>query len=81
MRPRLFDTVVTLRDIPEVGIGIGTIGVIVAIFDEPDEAYEVEFADEEGRTIAQTALRSEDFELQPATAAIDCNAEGRKEDR
>lgn len=36
-------------------------GTIVALFAEPEEAYEVEFCDERGGTVAQLALRPDQF--------------------
>lgn len=81
MRPKLLDTIVTLRNLPEAGIKSGTVGVVISIFDKPDETYEVEFADDEGRTIAQVVLRSMDFEILPAIAAVSCVDERPEEDR
>ncbi len=52
-----------LEDIPSEGLCSGSLGVIVAVFSEPEEAYEVEFCDEEGVTVAQLALRSSQFEV------------------
>lgn len=50
------DTVVLKVDIPEEGLKAGTVGVVVADFTEPNEAYEVEFCDDEGDMLAQLAL-------------------------
>ncbi|RUJ53442.1 DUF4926 domain-containing protein [Pseudomonas aeruginosa] len=52
-----------LEDIPSEGLCSGSLGVIVAVFSKPEEAYEVEFCDEEGVTVAQLALRSSQFEV------------------
>ena len=52
-----------LEDIPSEGICSGSLGVIVAVFSEPEEAYEVEFCDEKGATTAQVALRPSQFEI------------------
>ena len=52
-----------VEDIPSEGLCSGSLGVIVAVFSEPEEAYEVEFCDEEGVTVAQLALRSSQFEV------------------
>jgi hypothetical protein len=52
-----------LEDIPSEGICSGSLGVIVAVFSEPEEAYEVEFCDEKGATTAQVALRPSQFEV------------------
>lgn len=63
MRPNTLDTIKILRPLPEEGVEAGAVGVIIAIFDDPDEAYEVEFSDEEGRSVAQVVLQREDFDL------------------
>ncbi|CCP19096.1 DUF4926 domain-containing protein [Stenotrophomonas maltophilia] len=52
-----------LEDIPSAGIYRGSIGVVVAVFSEPEEAYEVEFCDGDGASIAQIALRPAQFEV------------------
>ncbi|MBU3057517.1 DUF4926 domain-containing protein [Pseudomonas indica] len=52
-----------LEDIPSEGICSGSLGVIVAVFSEPEEAYEVEFCNEKGATTAQVALRPSQFEV------------------
>jgi hypothetical protein len=39
----------------------GSLGVVVATFLQPEEAYEVEFTDDHGQTIAQVTLRPEQF--------------------
>ncbi|WP_097304338.1 DUF4926 domain-containing protein [Pseudomonas chlororaphis] len=56
------DVVRLIEDIPSEGVFRGRLGVIVAVFSEPEEAYEVEFCNEEGVTIAQVVLRSSQFE-------------------
>ncbi len=38
---------------------MGSIGAIVFEYEEPIEAYEVEFCNEDGETIAQTVLKPE----------------------
>jgi Domain of unknown function (DUF4926) len=53
---KLLDTVATVRDIPEFGIEAGAVGVIVEVFTDPEEAYEVEFCNENGETIAMVPL-------------------------
>ncbi|HEY0736315.1 MAG TPA: DUF4926 domain-containing protein [Herpetosiphonaceae bacterium] len=56
--------VVTLRqDIPEAGLTPGEQGTIVFIFEEPELAFEVEFVDDQGSTIAQLALTRNTFDL------------------
>lgn len=53
---RVNDTVQLLVDLPEDSLQKGAIGVIVMAYDEPIEAYEVEFCDELGMTTAQVVL-------------------------
>lgn len=59
--PRLHDTVRLVEPVSDGSVRVGAIGVIVAIFSVPEEAYEVEFANPEGETIAQIALRPNEF--------------------
>jgi len=42
------DVVEVLEDLPEYDIKKGEIGVVVEAFDNPDEAYDLEFVDESG---------------------------------
>jgi hypothetical protein len=44
------------KDIPERGLARGTRGAVVQVFDEPDEAYEIEVVDESGDTRAEFAV-------------------------
>jgi len=57
--PELFDVVELIVDIPEQGLYAGVQGTIVEC--HPDAAYEVEFADEHGETLALLALRQHQF--------------------
>jgi hypothetical protein len=52
--PRLLDVVALLSDLPEHGLVRGQVGTVVELL---DDAYEVEFSDDEGRTYAQLAIR------------------------
>lgn len=54
---KLLDTVALLEDLPERKLKRGEVGTVVEIL-APD-AYEVEFCDDEGRTYAQFALRTD----------------------
>lgn len=63
MRPKINDAVQLIDEIPSESLAKGAIGVIVEEFSEPEEAYEVEFCDEDGVTIAQIALRPNQFTL------------------
>ena len=53
------DVVKLMVDIPEEGLNTGAIGVVVVEFSDPNEAYEIEFCDDEGETITQLALLPE----------------------
>ncbi|MDQ4682545.1 MULTISPECIES: DUF4926 domain-containing protein [Stenotrophomonas maltophilia group] len=57
------DVVRLLEDIPSEEICRGSTGVVVALFSEPEEAYEVEFCDEHGASTVQVALRPSQFEI------------------
>ena len=52
----LFDCVTLIQDLPDDELRAGMVGAIVDIYTNPALAYEVEFADAYGRTIAQLAL-------------------------
>lgn len=56
MTVKLHDTIELAVDLPEEGLTAGSVGAIVHIFHEPTVAYEVEFTDDAGRTIAMTTL-------------------------
>lgn len=53
---RLFDAVELVTDLPEDGLAAGAVGTIVDEYPGQD-AWEVEFSDENGRTLALVALR------------------------
>jgi hypothetical protein len=69
VRPKINDVVCLLDDIPGEGLFRGTLGTIVAAFSEPQEAYEVEFCTESGRTLAQLALDPTQFFVVQGPAA------------
>jgi hypothetical protein len=50
------DVVVLQQDLPEAGLRRGMMGAVVTCFDTPMVAYETEFCDADGATIAQLAL-------------------------
>ncbi|TCV77489.1 DUF4926 domain-containing protein [Sulfurirhabdus autotrophica] len=52
----LFDVVVLAADLPDKGLLAGMSGTVVDIHTKPCEAYEVEFCDDAGRTVAVLAL-------------------------
>ncbi|MFN9395575.1 MAG: DUF4926 domain-containing protein, partial [Pseudanabaena sp.] len=59
IKPELFDAIELLVDLPEVNIKAGEIGTIVEKYD--DRAYEVEFANNDGETLALLALTVDQF--------------------
>lgn len=59
MRFDVNDVVEILIDLPSENLKKGELGVVVMVFSEPVEAYEVEFCDANGETIAQVVLESE----------------------
>ena len=62
MKFREYDTVIIINDCKN-GAKKGEIGTILIVFKEPIEAYEVEIADEKGRTKAQYTLLPDDLKL------------------
>jgi hypothetical protein len=54
---RLLDVVTLARDLPEDGLAAGAEGTIIEVYDRPEPAYEVEFAGDDGVTIATVVLR------------------------
>ena len=59
IKPELFDVIELLVDLPEVEINAGELGTIVEKYD--DRAYEVEFANDDGETLALLVLTPEKF--------------------
>ena len=65
---KLFDLVLLKEDLPKHGLRKGMIGTIVALFNTPEVAFEVEFANDEGDTLREVALTASQLELcQPVT--------------
>jgi len=58
---RLLDVVAVTEDLPAEGLLRGQVGTIVEIL--APGVFEVDFSDDEGRTYASTALRSEQLLL------------------
>ncbi|MCO8274717.1 DUF4926 domain-containing protein [Actinoplanes sp. TRM 88003] len=58
----LYDTVRLLVDLPDEGLTAGAVGAVVHVFERPDVAYEVEFTDADGRTVAQVPLTADQLE-------------------
>lgn len=59
----LFDVVVLQQDLPNDGLRAGMQGVVIDVYKSPVMAYEVEFCDALGRTIAQLALLPEQLRV------------------
>ena len=59
---KLFDTVALLKDLPEENLRRGQVGTIVEILAD-SKAFEVEFADRNGRTYESLGLRPEQIIL------------------
>jgi hypothetical protein len=59
----LFDVVSLVQDLPVEGLHAGMIGAVIEVYTQPVPAYEVEFCDPSGRTIAQLALLPEQLRL------------------
>ena len=67
---KLFDLVLLKEDLPNEGLCKGTVGTIVALFDTPELAYEVEFANDGGETLCEVALRASQLEVcRPVTSS------------
>jgi hypothetical protein len=54
---QLLDVVALLDNIEKKGVGVGQVGTVIEILDE--NAFEVEFCDNNGQTYAVLALRSD----------------------
>ena len=61
----LYDVVELTTDLPNEGLTAGSVGTVVHIFREPNLAYEVEFADDEGKTLAMVALTPDHLRPRP----------------
>jgi hypothetical protein len=62
MKLKEYDVVRLLRPLPQHRLPAGATGAIVMVYPSP-LAYEVEFADEHGITIALVTLKGEDLEM------------------
>ncbi|MBU9808718.1 DUF4926 domain-containing protein [Rahnella sp. C60] len=58
----LFDVVILNVDLPDEGLVKGMTGAIIDVYSSPSMAYEVEFCDQQGRTIASVALAPEQLQ-------------------
>jgi hypothetical protein len=61
---REYEMVRLIRDMPELNLLAGTVGVVVIIYDEPHlpRAYEVDFSSIEEKELKTATLSEEDIE-------------------
>ncbi len=59
-----YDVVRLRRPLPQYELVAGAVGAIVMVFDDPP-AYEVEFCDKDGVTLALVTLVDDDLEKAP----------------
>ncbi|MET9300101.1 MULTISPECIES: DUF4926 domain-containing protein [Micromonospora] len=65
----LHDVVEIKEALPEENLPAGAVGTIVHVYHRHDSAYEVEFADENGRTVSSVALTADRLsEIPPRTS-------------
>ncbi|MEQ9844047.1 DUF4926 domain-containing protein [Pectobacterium brasiliense] len=57
----LFDVISLKDDLPEEGLKKGMLGTIVHIYDELSLAYDIEFCDDNGETLAWNTLTPDFF--------------------
>ncbi|MEQ9866150.1 DUF4926 domain-containing protein [Pectobacterium aroidearum] len=57
----LFDVIYLKNDLPDKGLKKGMLGTIVHIYNEPFPAYEIEFCDDNGETLACITLKPDCF--------------------
>ncbi|QOC91775.1 DUF4926 domain-containing protein [Micromonospora craniellae] len=55
----LYDVVALREGIPDENLAPGAVGTIVHVFDHVPAAYEVEFADSDGRTVSMVTLTTD----------------------
>lgn len=58
-----YDVVVLVKDMPDKGLAKGMVGTVIDVYNSPLLAYEVEFCDQQGRTIVALALAPEQLQL------------------
>jgi hypothetical protein len=67
-RFRQYQVVELTADFPTEGVARGTVGTIIEVYDTPGqkEVYEIEVADEHGRSLAQFVATPQQLRLAPA---------------
>jgi len=73
MKFKMYEVVRLTIAIPDCAVGAGAVGTVVMVYTDPYEAYEVEFCNEEGRTLELMAFRPEQLEAWPPTAGVDAS--------
>jgi hypothetical protein len=63
MDVRELDVVALNVDLPDNGLRAGETGTVVHVFHRPHTAYEVEFTDRDGRTLAMVTLTADQIRL------------------
>ncbi|WP_179472860.1 DUF4926 domain-containing protein [Mycolicibacterium vinylchloridicum] len=65
MRPQEYDGVRLLRPLPQYDLPVGAQGTVVMVYRDPSlpPTYEVEFADDDGVTLALVTLKDDDVEI------------------
>ncbi|GAA2998330.1 DUF4926 domain-containing protein [Actinokineospora diospyrosa] len=58
----LFDLVRVKNGRPQEGLAAGACGTVVVVFEAPVPGYEIEVADENGRTLYQGSFAPEELE-------------------
>ncbi|MEV6965387.1 DUF4926 domain-containing protein [Hamadaea sp. NPDC051192] len=58
----LFTSVRLRADRPQDGLSAGAVGAVVDVYTEPAAAYEVEFTDADGRTLALITVAPDEVE-------------------
>lgn len=67
MKVKLLDVVELVVDMPDRGLRVGALGTIVDVYEDPRLAYEVEFDDGAGYTIAIFAVEPDQVRLADIT--------------
>lgn len=61
--PSLYDKVILSKSVDGLSVKVGSIASIVDIYEVPREAYEIEFFDEYGKTLALMAIDPDNLEF------------------
>lgn len=75
---KLLDVVALVKDIPELGLNRDQEGTILEIYNN-GVAFEVDFVDDEGKTIALETIKSEYLKLIESYTGTDYDAENSEQ--